>query len=77
MNLFFIFAGYHYYPYGGTGDLVETFPTLEDALNYDMSERRDDWADILEYDGKEFKRLYAHGYGLKSETYWYVPKEIK
>lgn len=71
MNLFFIFAGRQYYPSGGIGDLVETFPTLADALIYDMSNVFDeDWAYIAEYDGKEFNKLYWHGYGHENETYW-------
>lgn len=75
MNLFFIFAGDYYYPRGGTLDLVDTFPSLEDALSHQMGTISDDWADVYEYNGREFIRLYSHGYNKKSESYWY-PAEV-
>lgn len=49
MKRYLLFAGSHYYPFGGARDFIDSFDTLEEAMSAPVTDGREvDWLDIAD-----------------------------
>lgn len=68
--MYMLFSGYHYYPEGGSGDVVGIYETKELAIEHyndqDCGFGNHDWGDILNLSTQEWTRLRDPPEGKKS-----------